>query len=79
MFPVRYEHHIHIKTKAAPVTGRGSPYIFPVRYEHHLHIEKLRCPCNRPWRLVGMFRVSNQRTSDLYHVPSTFQNNNQIV
>jgi hypothetical protein len=36
MFPVRYEHHLHKKGKAIPVTGLED--MFPVRYEHHLYI-----------------------------------------
>jgi hypothetical protein len=33
VFPVRYEHHLHIiKSKAVPVTGRGGLQVFPVRY-----------------------------------------------
>jgi hypothetical protein len=26
MFPVRYEHHIHINNKSIPLTGRGDPH-----------------------------------------------------
>jgi hypothetical protein len=27
VFPVRYEHHLHIKSKVIPVTGRGGLYV----------------------------------------------------
>jgi hypothetical protein len=37
VFPVRYD-HLHIKSKAISVTGRGGSYVFSVCYEHHLYI-----------------------------------------
>jgi hypothetical protein len=40
MFPVRYEHHLHIKSKAISVTARGGLYVRFLRYEHHLNIKK---------------------------------------
>jgi hypothetical protein len=27
VFPVKYEHHLHIKSEAIHVTGRGGPYM----------------------------------------------------
>jgi hypothetical protein len=30
------EHHLHIKSKATSVGGRGSLQVFPVRYEHYV-------------------------------------------
>jgi hypothetical protein len=38
VFTVRYEHHLHTKSKDIPITGSEGPYVFPVRYEH-LHIK----------------------------------------
>jgi hypothetical protein len=45
VFPVRYEHHLHIKSKAIPV-NRAWWYIgvFPVRYEYHLHVKSKATP-----------------------------------
>jgi hypothetical protein len=40
VFPVRNEHHLHIKIKAIPVIGRGAIGVLPVRYEHYLHMKK---------------------------------------
>jgi hypothetical protein len=40
--PVRYEHRLHIKSKAIPVTGRR---VSPVRYEHRLHIKSKNGGC----------------------------------
>jgi hypothetical protein len=39
VFPVRYEHHLHIKGNVIPVAGREGPLVFPVKYEHNLHIK----------------------------------------
>jgi hypothetical protein len=39
VFPVKYEHHLYIKSKDMPVTGSGGLLVFPMRYEHHLHIK----------------------------------------
>jgi hypothetical protein len=36
VFPVRYEHHLHIKSKAIPVTGSGGPYCETSRLPHCL-------------------------------------------
>jgi hypothetical protein len=44
MFPVRYEYHPHIKSKAISVRGRGGLQVFPVRYEHHIHIKSKAIP-----------------------------------
>jgi hypothetical protein len=43
MSPVRYDHHLHINSKAIPVTDNGGP-VSPVRYEHHLHINSKALP-----------------------------------
>jgi hypothetical protein len=47
VFPVRYEHLLHIKGKAMPVTG-----VFPVRYENHLQT---------PWPLVRERTIPTER------------------
>jgi hypothetical protein len=39
VFPVNYEHHLHIQSNAIPVTGREVLYVFLVRYELHLCIK----------------------------------------
>jgi hypothetical protein len=57
VFPVEYENHLHIRSKAIHVTVRGGLYMFPVRYEHHLHINKSSYLRNRPWRPIGVFPV----------------------
>jgi hypothetical protein len=44
VFPMRYEHHLHINNKAIPVRGRGGPYVFPVGYKHHLHVNSKAIP-----------------------------------
>jgi hypothetical protein len=52
VFPVSYEHYLHIKSKAIPVTGRGDALVFPVRYEHYLHIKSKTIPITGrggPW------------------------------
>jgi hypothetical protein len=41
VFPVRYEHHLHINTKATTVNRPWRQVrVFLVRYKHHLHKEK---------------------------------------
>jgi hypothetical protein len=40
---VRYEHHVHINSKAILVT-RQWRLVLPVRYEHHLHINSKAIP-----------------------------------
>jgi hypothetical protein len=44
MLPVRYEHHLHMKSKAMSVTGCGGPGVFLVRYKLHLHIKSKAIP-----------------------------------
>jgi hypothetical protein len=39
VFPMRYDHHLAIKSKAITVTGSGGPCVFPVRYEYFLGIK----------------------------------------
>jgi hypothetical protein len=36
MFPLRYEHHIHIKIKLSPEQAVVADRWFPVRYEYYL-------------------------------------------
>jgi hypothetical protein len=41
VFPVRYEHHLHIENKAISVNRPWRPVrMFPVKYEYDLHIIK---------------------------------------
>jgi hypothetical protein len=52
VFPVRYEHHIHIKW-SYPCNRPWKPIgVFPVRYEHHIHIKSKAVPVTGrggPW------------------------------
>jgi hypothetical protein len=58
VFPVRYEHHLHIKQYSYPRNRPWRPIgVFPVMYEHHLHIKQYSYPRSRPWRPIGMFFV----------------------
>jgi hypothetical protein len=43
--PVRYEHHLRIKSKVISVNRLWRPIgVSPVRYEHHLHIKSKAIP-----------------------------------
>jgi hypothetical protein len=55
VFPVRYEYHLHIRSKALPLTGRGDLYVFPVRCEYHLHIKSKALPLTGRGGLYACF------------------------
>jgi hypothetical protein len=42
-FPVKYEHHLHIKCKVIPVKSREGPPMFPVRSKY-LHVRNKAMP-----------------------------------
>jgi hypothetical protein len=54
VFPVWYEHHLHIKSKAIPVTGRGGhscvSYVVPTSYAH----KKVKLPT---YKVVEAYRI----------------------
>jgi hypothetical protein len=44
LLSVRYEHHLHIKSKTIAVRDPGGSCVSSVRYEHHLHIKNKSIP-----------------------------------
>jgi hypothetical protein len=52
--PVRYEHNLHINSKALPVVC-----VSPVRYEHNLHINSKAVPLTCSEGLIGLRDVKN--------------------
>jgi hypothetical protein len=62
VFPARYEHHLHTKSEAIPVTGseQWRP-VFPVRHGHHLHTKCEAIPLtgSEQWRPVFPVRYEH--------------------
>jgi hypothetical protein len=61
-FPVRCDHHLHIKKQSY---NRNRPWrpigVFPMRYENHLNVKKY--PHKRPWKPIGFWNVEELKLS----------------
>jgi hypothetical protein len=69
VFPARYEHRLHIKSKVMPVRVSGGPEVFPVRYEYHRHIKSKTIPVTGRGGLLGcgVLRVPHCLDNRLMH------------